>query len=169
VTLPDANCCLYYQACDRVQNTRSKQTQDLILTLCKLFKFLKNSSKFYSSTAKEKADGKTVVFMRAVPVCIWTSWEVLAEGQRWTIFGYGREIIGPYRSRHENTNKSICAIWRKCWRMSRTSVCFTQTHIQYNVLQCDTIPEVLFTGVVKTNSSHNSELQACDKCFKICR
>lgn len=79
--------------------------------------------------------------MRAVPVCIWTSWAGLAKGQRWTIFGYGREIMGLYRSRHECTNKSRRAIslytdssvgpWGKCRRMSRTSEWFTQTHVQW--------------------------------------
>lgn len=86
-----------------------------------LFVFQWKRSKLNSIATEKKAKERMiVVFMRAVPACIWTGWEGLAEGQRWTIFGYGREVMGLYRSRHENTNKSSCAISHSHWFFCRS-------------------------------------------------
>ncbi len=95
---------------------------DLILMQTDLlFVFQWKRSKLHSiATEKKTEERMIVVFMRAVPACIWTGWEGLAEGWPWTIFGYGREIMGLYRSRHENTNKSSCAISCSHWFFCRS-------------------------------------------------
>lgn len=141
------------------------QTDLILMQTDQLFLFQWKRSKPNSIAKGKKAEEQMiVVFMRAVPACIWTGWEGLAEGQHWTIFGYGREIMGLYRSRHENTNKSSCAIslyWFFCRSLGEVSkndqnlcVIYTNTHTQ-----CAPIPEVLYKEDVDTmNSSHNSEL-----------
>lgn len=139
--------------------------------------FQRNSSTHNSVVTEKKAEEWMIaVFIKAVPVCIWTSWEGLAEGQRWTIFGYWREIMGAYKSRHENPNKSSCAIslyrflCRSLEEVSKNgqNLCVIYTHT-HNVLQCVVIPEVLHKGDVDTMKSRNSEFQTCDKCSNICR